>query len=141
VGRVDANRNIGYVLGEPGETRLARSSSIGELALDLVQRSLHGHDVTVQEPDLRVTHANHGKCLADNGVSSALDEKRRFAWKAGAGVSRVGALSTGAAIGIGAVAGLVLGILVSVTTDLPLAPEVGLVLGALGGWLFHREAS
>jgi hypothetical protein len=57
------------------------------------------------------------------------------------GFSRVGALSTGAAIGIGAVAGLVLGILVSVTTDLPLAPEVGLVLGALGGWLFHREAS
>lgn len=50
-------------------------------------------------------------------------------------------LSTGAAIGIGAVAGFALGILVSVTTDLPLAPEVGLLLGALGGWLFGREAS
>jgi hypothetical protein len=45
-------------------------------------------------------------------------------------VYRWGALSTGAAIGIGAVAGFVLGILVSVTTDLPLAPEVGLLLAA-----------
>jgi hypothetical protein len=51
----------------------------------------------------------------------------------------VGPLSTGAAIGIGAGAGLVLGILVSVTTDLSLAPEVGLLLGALGGWLFARK--
>jgi hypothetical protein len=52
-----------------------------------------------------------------------------------------GALSTGAAIGIGAVAGFALGILVSVTTDLPLAPEVGLLLGALAGWLSHRKAT
>jgi hypothetical protein len=40
----------------------------------------------------------------------------------------------GAAIGIGAVVGLALGILVSVTTELPLAPEVGLALGALLAW-------
>jgi hypothetical protein len=53
----------------------------------------------------------------------------------------VGALSTGAAIGIGAVAGLALGILVSVTTDLPLAPEVGLLLGVLAGWLSRRGAA
>ena len=33
---------------------------------------------------------------------------------------------------------LALGILVSVTTDLPLAPEAGLVLGALIGWLSSR---
>jgi hypothetical protein len=32
-----------------------------------------------------------------------------------------------------------LGILVSVTTDLPLAPEVGLVLGGLIGWLSGRN--
>jgi len=70
-----------------------------------------------------------------------LDEKQRFAWESRGGAYRVGALSTGAAIGIGAVVGFVLGILVSVTTDLQLAPEVGLVLGALGAWLFHREAS
>jgi hypothetical protein len=49
-------------------------------------------------------------------------------------------LSTGVAIVIGAVAGLALGIIVSVTTDVPLAPEVGLVLGALVGWLSGRKA-
>jgi hypothetical protein len=47
-------------------------------------------------------------------------------------------VSTGTAIGIGAVTGLALGILVSVATDLPLAPELGLVLGALVGWLSRR---
>ena len=49
-------------------------------------------------------------------------------------------MSTGLAIAIGAVAGLALGILVSVTTDLPLAPEVGLLLGVLAGWLLYRDA-
>jgi hypothetical protein len=44
-------------------------------------------------------------------------------------------MSVGAAIAVGAVAGLVLGIVVSVATDLPLAPEAGLALGALAGWL------
>ena len=39
---------------------------------------------------------------------------------------------------VGAVIGLALGALVSVTTDVPLAPEVGLVLGALVGWLARR---
>jgi hypothetical protein len=34
----------------------------------------------------------------------------------------------------GAVIGVAVGILVSVTTDIPLAPEVGLLLGALVGW-------
>ena len=48
-------------------------------------------------------------------------------------------MSTGAAIGVGAVAGLVLGVLISVTTDIPLAPEAGLVLGALVGWLAARN--
>jgi hypothetical protein len=48
-------------------------------------------------------------------------------------------MSTGAAIGVGAVTGLVLGVLISVTTDVPLAPEVGLVLGALAGWLLRRD--
>jgi len=41
-------------------------------------------------------------------------------------------------LAIGAVIGLALGTLVSVTTDFPLAPEAGLVLGALAGWLSHR---
>jgi hypothetical protein len=43
---------------------------------------------------------------------------------------------------VGAVVGLALGILVSVTTDVPFAPEVGVLLGALVGWfsrgLQHR---
>jgi cobalamin synthase len=39
---------------------------------------------------------------------------------------------------VGAVIGLLLGIVVSVTTDVPLAPEAGLVLGALLGWLSRR---
>jgi hypothetical protein len=38
---------------------------------------------------------------------------------------------------VGAVVGLALGILVSVTTDVPLAPEAGILLGALVGWFSH----
>jgi hypothetical protein len=37
------------------------------------------------------------------------------------------------------VIGVALGILVSVTTDVPLAPEAGLLLGALAGWLARRR--
>jgi len=48
-------------------------------------------------------------------------------------------LSVGVAIALGAVIGLALGILVSVTTDFPLAPEVGAVLGGLIGWLSGRN--
>jgi uncharacterized membrane protein len=40
-------------------------------------------------------------------------------------------------VGVGALIG-VLGILVSVITDVPLAPEAGVMLGALVGWLFRR---
>jgi hypothetical protein len=36
------------------------------------------------------------------------------------------------------VIGLALGILVSVTTDVPFATEAGLLLGALAGWLSRR---
>jgi hypothetical protein len=48
-------------------------------------------------------------------------------------------MSIGAAIAIGAVTGLALGIIVSLTTDVPLAPEIGLLLGALAAWLLRRE--
>jgi hypothetical protein len=47
-------------------------------------------------------------------------------------------MTVGAAIVIGAVVGLALGILVSLTTDIPFAPEIGLVLGALAGWFSRR---
>ncbi len=43
-------------------------------------------------------------------------------------------MSTGAAIALGAAAGLVIGVLISVATDVPLAPEAGLAVGALVGW-------
>jgi hypothetical protein len=49
-------------------------------------------------------------------------------------------MSVGAAIAVGAVLGLALGILVSVTTNVPFAPEVGLILGALVGWLSRRRS-
>jgi hypothetical protein len=49
-------------------------------------------------------------------------------------------MSTGAAIAVGAVVGLVVGILLSLATDLPLAPEVGLLLGGAAGWLWRRNA-
>jgi hypothetical protein len=48
-------------------------------------------------------------------------------------------MSIGPAIAVGAVIGLALGIAIGLITDLPLAPEVGLVLGALGGWLSRRD--
>jgi hypothetical protein len=44
-------------------------------------------------------------------------------------------------VGVGALIGVVLGVLVSVTTDVPLAPEAGLILGALVGWLFRRVST
>ena len=39
---------------------------------------------------------------------------------------------------VGAAIGVALGILISVTTDVPLAPEAGLLLGALVGWFSRR---
>lgn len=48
-------------------------------------------------------------------------------------------MGVGAAIALGALVGLTLGVLLSVTTDVPLAPEVGVVLGGLAGWLSRRD--
>jgi ABC-type dipeptide/oligopeptide/nickel transport system permease subunit len=55
----------------------------------------------------------------------------------GAGASKDGR-GTWVFLVAGAVIGLTVGILVSVTTDLPLAPEAGLVIGLLAGWLGRR---
>jgi hypothetical protein len=46
-------------------------------------------------------------------------------------------MSTGAAIAVGGGVGLVVGIVIAVATDLPLAPEGGLVVGLLAGWLLR----
>lgn len=48
-------------------------------------------------------------------------------------------MSVGATIALGALIGLVLGVLVSLATDVPLAPEAGLAIGALVGWRVRRE--
>jgi hypothetical protein len=50
-------------------------------------------------------------------------------------------MSIGVVIAVGAVMGLALGIVVSVTTDVPLAPEAGLLLGALVGWFSRRKGA
>jgi hypothetical protein len=52
---------------------------------------------------------------------------------------RYGNMTVGVAIASGAVIGLALGILISLTTDVPLAPEAGLVFGAVVGWLLRRD--
>ena len=48
-------------------------------------------------------------------------------------------MSVGAAVAVCAAIGLAVGILVSVATDLPAMPEVGLVLGSLVGWAAGRR--
>ena len=53
----------------------------------------------------------------------------------------MGGLSGGVAIAIGAAIGLVVGILVAIGIELPLAPEAGLVLGGIVGWLSSRDAN
>lgn len=44
-----------------------------------------------------------------------------------------------AAITVGVVAGLISGILMSVMTDLPLAPEAGVALGGFIAWRSRRD--
>jgi hypothetical protein len=48
-------------------------------------------------------------------------------------------MSVGQAIAVGAATGLVLGVVVSLTTDVPFAPEGGLILGVLVAWLSRRN--
>jgi hypothetical protein len=48
-------------------------------------------------------------------------------------------MSVGAAIAIGAAIGLALGIVVSLVTDIPLAPELGLLVGGTVGWISRRD--
>ena len=40
---------------------------------------------------------------------------------------------------VGGAIGLVLGIIVSITTDAPFAPEIGLVIGLAVGWIARRS--
>jgi hypothetical protein len=42
---------------------------------------------------------------------------------------------------VGGVVGLGLGIVVSVTTDVPFGPEIGLVVGLAVGWIARRSSA
>ena len=48
-------------------------------------------------------------------------------------------MNPGLGIAAGALIGVVLGIAVSLITDVPFAPEIGLLLGGAAGWLATRE--
>jgi hypothetical protein len=50
-------------------------------------------------------------------------------------------MSDGALLALGAIVGLTLGIVLSVTTHVPFAPEIGLALGVLSAWLSRRGRS
>jgi hypothetical protein len=60
-------------------------------------------------------------------------------WFRRGGDRRLAGVKTGTAIALGALLGLAFGIVVSVITNVPFAPEAGLVLGALAGWVSRRE--
>jgi hypothetical protein len=104
--------------------------------------------------------------LKENAIRSSVQEHRGSAHDAGGGGARstsacstwatlrntqntgrylagsdhtLAHVSVGAAIGLGDVLGLGLGIVVSLTADVPFAPEGGVVLGALLGWLSRRR--
>jgi hypothetical protein len=47
-------------------------------------------------------------------------------------------VTAGATAAVGALVGLALGVGISLTTDIPLAPEAGLLIGGLGGWFWGR---
>jgi hypothetical protein len=47
--------------------------------------------------------------------------------------------SLAVAVAVGAAIGLAIGIVVSVATDLPFAPEAGLVIGGLIAWVSRRN--
>lgn len=48
-------------------------------------------------------------------------------------------MSRGAIAGLAAVGGALLGIVVAITTSVPLAPELGAVLGGGTGWMAAGE--
>jgi hypothetical protein len=88
---------------------------------------------------------------ADEGEVSAADESEPWVAPvkrappatriAGMGLAMKQGRRTWLFLGVGAVIGLALGILVSITTDVPLAPEVGIVVGLLIGWLLRRVSA
>jgi hypothetical protein len=52
-----------------------------------------------------------------------------------------GGQAYGMVLVVGAAIGLALGVVVSIATDIPLAPEVGLLIGLFVAWLLRRKRS
>jgi hypothetical protein len=82
----------------------------------------------------RASYGSGTRLSAESGCTAMLEVGLHEQSSTGKG----SVMGRSAAIALGAVVGLALGILVSVTTEVPLAPEVGLVLGGLVGWLWRR---
>ena len=58
----------------------------------------------------------------------------------GVGATR-GSRPTWMVLVVGAAIGLALGVVVSIATDIPLAPEVGVLIGLFVAWLLRRKRS
>ena len=50
-------------------------------------------------------------------------------------------MKPGSKLALGAVIGLAFGVVVGIATDLPFAPEIGLLVGGLAGWAAGRPSS
>jgi hypothetical protein len=86
-------------------------------------------------------------CNARGGRRSAIDRRRAYSVDDALLLPQDDAMAEDAKgdrralwifLTVGAVVGLCLGILVSLTTDVPFAPEIGIVIGLVAGWSVRR---
>jgi hypothetical protein len=131
--RIGGRARRPYVATQPPPTiRCPRLDTTGMMVSPCVKR-VNARAATGGDPNAL------GRFRRPGPLRGYVDRKllRRRGWF-GMGISARG---TWFFLVVGAAIGLALGILVSVTTDVPLAPEAGLVLGALAGWLSRRVSA